>query len=130
MRREGVDPDTITYNSLLKAAAAAGLLREARQVYAELLASGLRPSTFTYAALFNAAARARAGDAEWLLQVGLREGRVGACGQACTRGCSPQRHGAHRAPAFRDSLDQCKLSPSLLSPTVDRPLRAALPAAC
>ncbi|PSC72603.1 pentatricopeptide repeat-containing mitochondrial isoform B [Micractinium conductrix] len=68
MRREGVDPDTITYNSLLKAAAAAGLLREARQVYAELLASGLRPSTFTYAALFNAAARARAGDAEWLLQ--------------------------------------------------------------
>lgn len=76
MEREGVPRDTITYNSLLKAAAACGLLPEARSLYAEMRGARLPPSTFTYAALFNAAARARAGDAEWLLEV---RGAPGCC---------------------------------------------------
>lgn len=77
MQQEGIAPDVITYNSLLKAAAAGGLLGEARRLYSELLQAGLAPSTFTYAALFSAAARARSSDAAWLLQVGrLRTARV------------------------------------------------------
>lgn len=93
MRKEGVPPDTITYNSLLKAAGVAGLLGEARCLYAELRHAGLRPTTFTYAALFNAAARARGGDAAWLLEVrarweGLGGGREGIC---CYLGCCHSR---------------------------------------
>lgn len=75
MEQEGIAPDVITYNSLLKAAAARGLLGDARRLYAELLQAGLAPSTFTYAALFSASARARSSDAAWLLQVG----GTGAC---------------------------------------------------
>lgn len=70
MQQEGIPPDVITFNSLLKAAAAAGLLEEARRLYADMLACRLRPTTFTYVGLFKAAANARAGDAAWLLQVG------------------------------------------------------------
>lgn len=88
MEREGVLADTITYNSLLKAAAAVGLLPEARQLYSELLEAGLAPTTFTYAALFNAAARARHTDATWLLEVRSQP----ACLPAKLRG----RHGAGR----------------------------------
>ena len=68
MEREGIQRDVITYNSLIKAAAAAGLLPHAVRTYRELAAAGLRPTTFTYAALFTAAAKARHGDAAWLLR--------------------------------------------------------------
>ena len=77
MEREGVGHDLITYNSLLKAAAATGRLPDAHRLYAELRVAGLRPSTHTYAALLSAAARARAGDAEWMLQVGGRGAGTG-----------------------------------------------------
>jgi pentatricopeptide repeat protein len=67
LQRSGLDPDIVTYNSLIKAAAAARLLPEARQLYRDLRAARLRPTTFTFAALFTAAARAGASDAAWLL---------------------------------------------------------------
>ena len=69
MKREGVAPDIITYNSLLKCAGAAGLFDQAQRLYSQLRREGLRTTTFTYASLFNAAARVRHGDASWLLQV-------------------------------------------------------------
>lgn len=89
MEQEGIAPDVITYNSLLKAAAARGLLGDARRLYAELLQAGLAPSTFTYAALFSAAARARSSDAAWLLQVGCRgHGRMLAAECTPLGGCA------------------------------------------
>lgn len=72
MQQDVILPDIITYNSLLKAAAAAGLLEEAQRLYAELLRLGLQPTTFTYVGLLKAAANARSGDTAWLLQVGRR----------------------------------------------------------
>lgn len=84
MEREGIPPDVITYNSLLKAAAARGLLGEAKQLYGELKGAGLAPSTFTYAALFSAAARAQARDAAWLLEV-RRAGCLPQCVPAAAR---------------------------------------------
>jgi pentatricopeptide repeat protein len=70
MQREGVDPDVITFNSLIKAAGRAGRMSDALAAAAELRAAGLRPTAVTYASLLHAAARTRHGDAEWMLQVG------------------------------------------------------------
>lgn len=94
LEREGIPPDAITFNSLLKAAAARGLLDEAKRLYAELKQAGLGPSTFTYAALFSAAARAQARDAAWLLEVRRRGGggRGGGGAGACMR--APAHDGA------------------------------------
>lgn len=89
MEKEGIAPDVITYNSLLKAAAARGLLGEARRLYAELLQAGLAPSTFTYAGLFSSAARSRSADAAWLLQVRVGLARL-------MHGCMCAPHGCCR----------------------------------
>ncbi len=120
MQQEGIAPDVITYNSLLKAAAAGGLLGEARRLYSELLQAGLAPSTFTYAALFSAAARARSSDAVWLLQVGLlHTARV----EAHTKpGLCPvhllRRTGAGSAPA---DASPCCLPRHVAAPISRRP---------
>lgn len=67
LRREGLDPDVVTHNSLIKCAGAAGLLPEVRAAWDELRADGLRPSPVTFSCLFSAAARADCRDAHWLL---------------------------------------------------------------
>lgn len=102
MERAGITPDIITFNCLLKAAAASGLLPEARRVYAELLDAGLRPTTFTYASLFNAAARARTADADWLLEV---RGGAGAERARChpAAACLCRRHHACSAACLARS---------------------------
>jgi pentatricopeptide repeat protein len=64
----GVSPDTVTYNSLMKAAGAAGMMSEVRRLYEDLEASGLKPSPTTYSTLFTAAARNKHQDPSWLLR--------------------------------------------------------------
>lgn len=72
MERHRVGKDTITYNSLMKAAGAAGLLPEVVSLYRELRAAPLKPSPVTFATVYTAAAHNRCSDVAWLLEVGAR----------------------------------------------------------
>lgn len=103
MQQEGIPPDSITFNSLLKAAAAAGLLEEAQRLYADMLQRRLRPTTFTYVGLLKAAANARAGDAAWLLQVRPFGPLVTAPAQAAS--------GGPGAPRLQIHAEECLPSP-------------------
>ena len=66
-RQAGLEPDIVTYNTLIKAAGAAGRLADVKQLFEEVVQDGLRPSPVTYNVLFSAAARSGSRDATWLM---------------------------------------------------------------
>lgn len=48
MKDEGIKPDTTTYNHMLNACAKEGLFVEARAVFEDMVALGVRPSRETF----------------------------------------------------------------------------------
>jgi pentatricopeptide repeat protein len=69
MQRRGVQPDTVTYASLIAAAAQAAAWEEAAAAHAEMVARGLPPTTVTYTTLVTAFGRA----GKWEEALAVRE---------------------------------------------------------
>lgn len=67
MKREGIQPVTRTYNTLMIACNTSNQWQESLRVYDELLASGQPPNTTTYNALISA--HSKGGDLPRVLQV-------------------------------------------------------------
>lgn len=81
LQQEGIPPDIVTYNTLIKTAGAAQQMDKVVQLYEQLLEEGLVPTAVTYTSVFNAAGKNRYADAAWLLKVSF-------CSCCCSAFCT------------------------------------------
>jgi len=93
---QGLLPDVVTYNSLIKAAAAARLMPKVQHLYVELQLKGLTPTQVTYTSVFSASARTRFNDANWLFQVRQKYSTVNI--NSCFSLCHTHAHTHTRTP--------------------------------
>ena len=66
---DGVTPDVVTYNAMIKLAGAMGRFEDVKVYFGMISDAGLVPTSWTYAAVFSASAACRANDAGFLIDV-------------------------------------------------------------
>lgn len=66
-----VEPDIVTYNSMIKAAGVAGRMEDVKKYYYKIVegGSGLKATARTFTSVFSAASSCKHADALWLIQV-------------------------------------------------------------